>query len=466
MTKASLGIFRNQGKLPLRQAAARVVRSIFRPVIMGLGIISANAIGLSSSALADQTVLSPHSWDPGLYATAARYNNSVHAWGRRQTGGAWGTGPVNYQSGTTTTNLGSSSGSVRVAIDASYCPGGVCSYGTGSGYKGLVQLWNDQSNFIAFGLIHDPGVSPNGMTLMIEGSANGRPVGGYWAANSISGSSHLFTVSWNASGLSLNIDNQVNLGPYPVIETHPSISFLAAGRQTGDIADTTFTNISFSSGSVPAAPIVIPPGSPYLIYDNTLTESGTGTGYSAYINAHDAHSNALAVGIQTDSASPESQGQPYYIWELVQGGKFTFDYLGQATPGSHLVTLKWWKGDDTAVFYVDGAPIADISAHFDPRLFFNIEGNARINGDTVNDTFTNAQISVGDTCPTYCGLNGAWNTASFNTAGLTATRTNSSTQNGANFTVSGTVAGLAPGHDWDSDQVAGIGMIAQYWNGQ
>ena len=48
-------------------------------------------------------------------------------------------------------------------------------------------------NFIAFGLIHDPGVSPAGTTLMIEGAGGGRPVGGYWGNNGITGASHLFT---------------------------------------------------------------------------------------------------------------------------------------------------------------------------------------------------------------------------------------------------------------------------------
>lgn len=420
---------------------------------------------IQASTLAEQTPLSTYSWDPGLYATAGRYNSDVHAWGQRKTSGAWGTGAVNYQSGSTTSYLGSSSGILNVVLNGTYCPSGACSYGSGSGYKGLVQFWNDPLNYVAFGLIHDPGVSPKGTTLMIEGAANGKPVGGYWPGGSISGTSHLFTLSWSTSGISLAIDGQVNLGPYPVSATNPSISFLAAGRNTGDIADTTFSGISFSPGSVVAAPIVIPAGSPYLSYSATLNEAGSGTGYSAYINAHDASNNALSVGIQTDSASPESKGNPHYIWELVQNGKFTYSYLGAATPGSHLITLKWWK-DDTAVFYVDSVPISNISAHLSPRLFFNVEGNARKNGDTVNSTFANTQISVGDSCPTYCGLSGSWNTSSFNFYGLAATNTNGQAQNGANFTVAGTVTGLPPTADWDSNLVAGIGMIAQYWNGQ
>lgn len=421
---------------------------------------------MPSQAYAIETQLSPYSWDPGLYATNSRYNNVVHAWGQRKTSGAWGTGPVNYQSGATISNTAASSGTLNVVLNGTYCPNGVCSYGAGTGYKGLVQFWNDPQNYIAFGLIHDPGVSPTGMTLMVEGSANGVPVGGYWPAGAITGTSHLFTFTWGSNGISVTIDHQVTLGNYPVLEDHPSISFLAAGRQTGDICDTTFTDISFSSGSVVAQPVVIPSGNPYFSYTTTLSESGSGTGYSAYINAHDANNNAIAVGIQTDQYSPESNGQPYYIWELVQNGQFTYDYLGPATNNSVPITLKWWQSDNTAVFYEGTTPVADISVNLNPRLFFNVEGNARQNGDTVNDTFTNVQINVGNTCPTYCGLNGSWNTNSFNFYGLKATNTNGVTQNGANFTVTGTVSGLASNQTWDTNEVAGIGMIAQYWNGQ
>lgn len=417
---------------------------------------------LAATASAATPTTSTHSWDPGLQATAG--NASVHAWGSRSTAGYWGTGPVNYQAGATVTTLAGSSGTLSAVLGGTYCPNGHCSYGAGGGYKSLLQFWNDPSNFIAFGLIHDPGVSPTGTTLMIEGAANGRPVGGYWPSGAITGTSHQFSVSWTATGISLTIDHQVTVGPYPVTETHPSISFLGAGRGTGDIVDTTFSNIALDSGSG-SGPISIPAGTPYLSYSATLTEGGTGTGYSAYINSHDASNNAISVGIQTDTKSPESNGQPYYIWELVQNGVFTYDYIAPAPAGSSQVTLKWWQGSDTAVFYADGTPIASFHAHLTPRLFFSAEGNARLNGDTVNDTITNTQVSVGNNCPTYCGLNGAWNT-SFTFHGLHAADTNGVGQNGANFSVTGTVSGLAAGHDWDSDEVAGIAMIAQYWAGQ
>ena len=419
----------------------------------------------ASPVSADTTLLAPYSWDPGLYATAGRFNDTAHSWGARKTAGAWGTSGVNYQSGSTTNWRAGPSGTLDVTLNGTYCPGG-CSYGSGSGYKGLVQFWNDPDNYIAFGLINDPGVSPNGTTLMIEGSANGRPIGGYWPAGAITGTSHLFTVNWGPAGISLTVDHNVTLGPYPVSSTNPSVSFLAAGRNTGDIADTTFSGINFSTGSVVADPVYVPSGSPYATYSATLTQGGSGTGYSSYINLHDANSNALAVGIQSDTGAPESRGAPMYIWERVQDGKFTYQYLGPASHSPTPITVKWWKGEDVAVFYSGSTPLASIHTHLSPRLFFNAEGNARLNGDTVNSQVSNVQIAVGDTCPTYCGLNGAWNTSDFNFRGLTAARTNSNTQNGANFKITGTVSGLGPGRDWDTDLVAGIGMIAQYWNGQ
>ncbi len=435
-------------------------------VLLTLAVSAIALLVAPGSASAEVTSLSPHSWDPGLLSTVSSSNDAVHAWGQRATTGAWGTGPVNYMSGATASHLAASSGTVTFSMKGTYCAGGACGYGGGTGYKGFVQFWNDPANFIAFGLIHDPGVSPHGTTLMIEGAANGKPVGGYWPDNAVTGASHMFTVSWTASGISLAIDNRTKLGPYPVVETHPSISFLAAGRDTGDRPDVSFSEISFSAGSTVADPIRIPAGNPYLTYTATLNEGGTGTGHSVYINAHDASNNAISVGIQTDKYSPESNGKPYYIWERVQNGVFTFSYLAPASPTNNTVTLKWWQGSNTAVFYAGSTPIASIDVKLVPRLFFNAEGDARINGDSVNSSVNNVSISVGDNCPTYCDLNGAWNTTDFNFYGLHATNTNGQAQNGASFSITGTVTGLPASDNWDTKVVSGIAMIAQYWAGQ
>jgi len=149
----------------------------------------------------------------------------------------------------------------------------------------------------------------------------------------------------------------------------------------------------------------------------------------------------------------------------VPGGNFAYYHLGPASPGSHLIDLRWWPSNSMAVFYVDGNPIADIQVTLNGRLFVQVEGDARLNGDSVNDTFSNATTAVGNQCPTYCGLNGSWNT-SFSFYGLHATNTNGRPENGADFSVTGTVSGLPPGGTWDTNVVSGIAMIAQYWSGQ
>ena len=209
----------------------------------------------------------------------------------------------------------------------------------------------------------------------------------------------------------------------------------------------------------------VPAGSPYFSFSVNMTEGGSGTGYSSYIGVHDPYNDALSVGIQSDSTAPPGNGAPYYIWELVQNGNFTFGYLNPAGAGSAPITLAWWSGANTAVFYEGSTPVADISASFTPRLGFSIEGDARQNGDSVNDVFTNTQIKVGNNCPSSCGLLGTWNSSSYNYYGLMAHQTNNAAQNGANFTVTGTASGVPPGGNWGNALIAGMADISQLWNG-
>ncbi len=405
--------------------------------------------------------MSPYSWDPGLYAEVLSSDSTVHAWGMRRTSGAWGTGPVNYQAGATTVNRVGSSGQLSFLMQATYCPGGQCSYGAGTGYKAFVQFWDNPTNYIAFGLIHDPGVSPSGTTIMVEGAANGVPVGGYWPPGAVTGTLHKITVTWGVQGIEFNIDGAVTLGYYPVDMSDPSVSFLGAARITGDICDVTFENIQFTDSTSS-----LPPGNPYFTYTDTITENGSGTGYSAFINVHDAHADAVAFGIQSDTTSPTSNGQPWFMWERVENGSFTHNYIEQASHSSYTVTIKWWSSPvNEAVFFVNGSPVEEIPLDLSPRLFFQVEGDGRQNGDSVNDTFGPVDISVGNNCPSYCGMNGTWNT-NFGTFGLNAAQTNGNAQNGASFSVNGTVSGLPAGANWGNyTMAAGIAMIAQYWNG-
>ncbi|HYA67911.1 MAG TPA: hypothetical protein VED63_04170 [Acidimicrobiales bacterium] len=223
-------------------------------------------------------------------------------------------------------------------------------------------------------------------------------------------------------------------------------------------------NFTYTNGEwVAGASASVPSGTPYFTYSATLSAGGSGTGYAAYINARYGDNDAVGIGLQTLQTS--GSGPLYYIWESVQNGNFNYDYLGPAPSTAVPVTLSWWQGANTAVFYEGSTPVADIPISLTPVLYFGIEGDGRQNGDTVNDVFTNNQITVGNSCPTYCGLTGTWNTTQFNSYGLAAHQTNSAPQNGANFTVTGTVSGVPAGGNWGNEVIAGIALIEQYWDG-
>jgi len=214
----------------------------------------------------------------------------------------------------------------------------------------------------------------------------------------------------------------------------------------------------------PAAPASAagptPHGKPYLTYTAFVVENGTGTGYSSYINVHDAHNNALSVGIQSDKGSPQSKGAPRFIWERVQNGKFTYGYMSAASHAKQAVGLRWYKNNVAAIM-LKGKTVGTIPMTLKGRLFFNAEANARLNGDTVKSQVNNISITVGDTAKNT-GLVGKWNTG-FSFHGLKARQTNAPATQGANFVIEGRVSGLPRGGNWDTTEVAGIAMIAQRW---
>jgi len=230
----------------------------------------------------------------------------------------------------------------------------------------------------------------------------------------------------------------------------PSVFFQSAD---GTLWNYWYANGSWLSADPSAPAVTVPAGAPYFTFSAVLNEGGSGTGYSAYINARDSSSDAIGIGIQTDNSEASLHGQPWYIWELVQNGNFSFAYINQAPVGNEPVTLEWWPASQEAVFYEGSTPVADIPVHLAGQLYFGVEGDARQNGDSVNDVISNTQI----TAP---GSLGAWNDTSFNSYGLTAHDSNGKPQNGADFTVTGTCSG-DPSPNWGYlPMPAGIALIS------
>jgi hypothetical protein len=432
-------------------------------------------------ANATTSEMSTYSWDPGLYASADAFGNQVSVWGTRQNEGAWGQRPtVNYQAGATLRNRASSSGQLSVKLDGntgSNCNLALnnCTFGSGTGFKQLVQLWNDPGNYIAFGIIHDPGVSPNGTTLMIEGAGHGRPVGGYWGNGGLPGQQHIFTITWNSAGVSLRIDKDVNLGPYPVeVNAGPSISFLGAAREWHDSANSNFHDINFTDGSVVEKPIIVPAGDPDATVKSTLKDMGSGTGHSAYVGLR-TQSSAISAGVQTDNGAIQHAGEPTFMVEMVNKGQTYYAYIGVAqAQKAYTFEIKYWDAANglpsNAIVYRDGVAIRQFQIDLTDGqpshlISHSVEANGKNAGDNVNATFTDTTVSRKNST----NISDRWNTNNYNYYGIFANQVVSNPEaysdavpepvNNANFEIKGTVNGAS---DWDKHLIGGLAMISTH----
>ena len=157
---------------------------------------------------------------------------------------AWGLGPDNYMAGVTSKQRLPSSGQLEFWIAGT---GPDSAIGSGTGYKALVQFWNDVQNYIALGLIHDPGPSPDGITVMVEGAADSLPVGGYWGSDMppITNDRHHIVVSWTPTQISWVIDDyESHRMTFNINMNNPSFSILGAARLPGDSVSVNFESIN------------------------------------------------------------------------------------------------------------------------------------------------------------------------------------------------------------------------------
>ena len=243
------------------------------------------------------------------------------------------------------------------------------------------------------------------------------------------------------------------------------------------------------SNDVAAQKACPPPGlqppneAPRATIAATVSFSGSGRGYAAYLNVHDTHANAVAMGAQSDTNDPPSGGRPVVHANVVRNGVFSHVYGGDVMNQneSHRWELRYYDGAGKAMLFVDNVGLLQVDLKLSGRLFFQTEVNAADNGDHVDATYTN--VVIGGTVPggnghgTTVEPNGTWNTKDFDFWGLDMEQSNKPTVQGANMRGVGTLSGLPPGTDWHTIEsynhgqyagrpTAGIGMIAEYWFGQ
>lgn len=153
---------------------------------------------------------------------------------------AWGQGPDNYMAGVTSKERLPGSGQLEFTIAGTGANGAI---GSGTGYKAVAQFWNDAQNYIALGVIHDPGPSPSGITVMVEGAADNQPVGGYWGAGmpALSEGRINVRISWTPTQISWVIANyEEHRMTFGINMSNPSFSMLGGARMPGDSVSVNF----------------------------------------------------------------------------------------------------------------------------------------------------------------------------------------------------------------------------------
>lgn len=191
-----------------------------------------------------------------------------------------------------------------------------------------------------------------------------------------------------------------------------------------------------------------------------ITLSGSGTGYHAKMVICTATS-AISYGIQFDECgAPPYTGKAMAMVENVisnnPGGQEYF------RPGNHeLVLGKTYhmmltiKKDGHGSLYLNYQKIGDFynPALANQTLYLRVEGSARLNGDKVKANFKNIKLkNYGTYDPDKY-----WGTYEFKTNQTI----NSTITSNTNITISGTVSGLGPNGDWDS-QYAEVSDIIQF----
>lgn len=186
--------------------------------------------------------------------------------------------------------------------------------------------------------------------------------------------------------------------------------------------------------------------------------SGTGSGYHAKLVACTATS-ALSFGLQYDqhARAPYTGKTMFMIENVSHNGAGGQQYLwvkeGARNKTFHIMLAV--KKDGTCKCYINGELVKTVKnpSLANTNVYLRVEGSARLNGDSVNATFSNIKLKGSG----KYSENKFWDTHDFTTNnGIKANA--SAFSSAKKVTIKGKVTGLASGQDWDSayEQVSGI----------
>lgn len=367
------------------------------------------------------------------------------------------------------------------------CQPGMCTYGTGD-HKAVLQMMFDGANWYEIGILSE-GYVTYGPQIIVRGMNRGQMFQGIYPlvdySQQLNNASiiqkmqngtavdidqqhyirdyrHIIKAQWSSKSILFIVDNTRRYGPYYFSGSMngPAATMMAAGKNPGDSANATFTNINFS-GINKGTRVFIPEGKPYASISANLMNNGAGRGFNAYIRLHDEYGSAAAAGIQTDRGAPETGGKPWIFLGRMEDGIFDYDYVKPSDWSWHNFRIEWWADSGWAVVWYDGRPIANLKVNFRGRLYASVEGDGANNGDYVHAFFSDVETQAGNASVGDCGFYTEWTPTE--TYGLHAKRTAN-----RDFEVEGIVGGVPAGKDWDTTLIAGSMITWQFLpeNGQ
>jgi hypothetical protein len=122
-----------------------------------------------------------------------------------------------------------------------------CSMGYGTGFKNFVRFANTKGDTLEVGLIHDDGISPNSVTLMIESNKDGKPeIRRYGKPDATDQkASQSFNFAWTKGKIRFSF-NSGKFDTFDFDTAGLTVSFIGAGRFKDDVVAANFQNIAWS----------------------------------------------------------------------------------------------------------------------------------------------------------------------------------------------------------------------------